>query len=46
MSGTTTPVVARNGSLIAGLAEDLTVDVDNFGAELIYTGATKGWVII
>lgn len=46
MSGTTTPVVARNGSLIAGLAEDLTIDVDNLGIELLYTGATKGWIIL
>ena len=45
-SGTTTPVVARNGSLIMGAAEDFTIDVNNVAIELIYTGATKGWVII
>ena len=45
-SGTTTPIVARNGSNIQGLAEDLVLDVDGFGIELIYSGATKGWVII
>jgi len=46
MSGTTTPVVARNGENIAGLAEDLTIDVDNLGIQLVYTGATKGWVLL
>jgi len=45
-SGTTTPVIARNGSLIMGAAEDFTIDVNNVAVELIYTGATKGWVII
>ena len=46
MSGTTTPVIARNGNNIAGLAEDLTLDVDNLGIQLVYTGATKGWVLL
>ena len=46
MSGTTTPVVARNGENIAGLAEDLTIDVDNLGIELMYSGATKGWILL
>ena len=45
MSGTTTPVVARNGNNIAGLAEDLIIDVDNIGFQLIYSGATKGWIL-
>ena len=45
MSGVLTCVIARNGSNIAGLAEDLTVDTLNIGFELIYSGATKGWVL-
>lgn len=46
MSGTTTPVIARNGNNIAGLAQDLTIDVDNLGIQLVYSGATKGWVLL
>jgi hypothetical protein len=46
LSGTTTPVIARNGNNIMGLAENLTIDVENFGGELIFTGSTKGWVIL
>lgn len=46
MSGATDSVVARNGENIAGLAEDLTIDVDNLGIQLVYTGATKGWVLL
>jgi hypothetical protein len=45
MSGTTTPTVARNGQLIAGLAEDLTIDVLNLSVEFIYSGASQGWII-
>jgi hypothetical protein len=40
-----TCVIARNGSNIAGLAEDMTVDVLNIGFELVYTDATQGWVL-
>ena len=46
LSGTTTPVVARNGNNIMGLAEDLTIDVANAGIELRYADATNGWVIL
>jgi len=46
MSGTLTCVIARNGQNIVGLAEDLTIDVLNLGIELIFSGATKGWVIL
>jgi hypothetical protein len=45
LSGTTTPVVARNGNLIAGLAEDVTIDVENLSVEFIYSGANQGWII-
>lgn len=41
-----TPVVARNGSNIQGLAEDLNLNVDGYGIQLIYSGVTKGWVLI
>jgi len=46
LSGVTTPVIARNGSNIMGLAEDLTIDVANAGIELRYADATNGWVIL
>jgi hypothetical protein len=46
LSGTTTPVVARNGEKIMGLAEDLILDKLNSGFELNYINATVGWVII
>ena len=45
MSGTITPVVARNGNLIAGLAEDMTIDVDSISVEFIYSGANEGWIL-
>lgn len=45
-SGTTTIVVARNGTNIMGLAENLTIDLEDAGFTLIYSGATKGWVIV
>ena len=40
-----TCIVARNGENIAGLAENLTLDVLNIGFELVYTNATQGWVL-
>lgn len=46
MSGTTTVVMGRNGENIAGIAEDLIIDVANIGIQFIYTGATKGWILI
>lgn len=44
LSGTTTAVVARNGSNIQGLAEDLTIDSINAAITLVYADATRGWV--
>lgn len=38
-----TLTIARNGSLIQGLAEDLVVDVKDVSFQLIYNGATTGW---
>jgi hypothetical protein len=46
LSGVATCVLGRNGSLIMGVASDLTLDTPSASFELIYSGATKGWVII
>ena len=46
MSGTTTPVIAANGNNIMGASSDLTIDALNAGFEMVYSGATRGWVII
>lgn len=46
LSGVATCVLARNGSLIMGSATDLTLNNAVASFELIYSGATKGWVII
>ena len=45
-SGTTTCVIARNGSNIMSLAEDMTINSLNVGFNLIYADATRGWVIL
>ena len=45
LSGTITPIVARNGEDIMNLAEDLTVDVVDANFTLTYSGATYGWVL-
>lgn len=36
--------VARNGQKIAGLSEDLTIDLSGSVTSLIFTGGTYGWV--
>lgn len=46
LSGVATCVLARNGNLIMGVAQDLTLNNAAASFELIYSGATKGWVII
>jgi hypothetical protein len=46
MSGTTTPIVGRNGSNIMSSATDLTIDLNNTGVTLIYADATRGWVLL
>jgi hypothetical protein len=43
-SGTTTAVIARNGSNIMSLAQDMTLDADYVAVTLIYADATRGWV--
>tara|TARA_R110000868_G_scaffold42198_14_gene143258 strand:- start:262 stop:702 length:441 start_codon:yes stop_codon:yes gene_type:complete len=45
LSNTITASVARNGSNIMSLAQDLTINVLNTGFTLTYTGVTNGWVI-
>ena len=45
-SGVTTCVIARNGNNIMASATDLTLDNDKANFELVYTDATRGWVII
>lgn len=46
LSGDVNCVVGRNGNNIMGVAQDLTLDTASASFELIYSGATKGWVII
>jgi hypothetical protein len=46
LSGTTSCVVARNGSNIQALAEDLTLDTINAALTLMYADATRGWVFV
>lgn len=38
-----TLTIARNGSLIMGLAEDLTVDTANASFALMYSDVSRGW---
>jgi hypothetical protein len=45
-SATTTPVIARNGSNIMSLAEDLTLNHVNASGVLAYADATRGWILI
>ena len=40
-----TNVVARNGSNIESLAQDLTLDAPYASAQLRYADATRGWVL-
>ena len=46
LSGVTTCIIARNGSLIMGSATDLTLNKLNSGFEMIYSGASQGWILI
>jgi hypothetical protein len=41
-----TLVVARNGQLIMGLAEDMTLDIPYFSLRLRYVNASLGWRIV
>lgn len=44
-AGTNNITVARNGALIGGLAENLTIDLGGTITTLIYCGSTYGWVV-
>jgi hypothetical protein len=44
-SVSTKPVIARNGQLIQGKAEDMTFDVSNASLKLVYSNTTYGWRI-
>jgi hypothetical protein len=37
--------VARNGALINGAADNLTIDLNQAIVTLIYTGAGTGWIV-
>ena len=43
-SGTNTSVIARNGSNIMSLAENMTLDANFVPLQLVYADATRGWV--
>jgi hypothetical protein len=45
-SGYTSSNVARNGSKIMGLDENMTIDALYAGFTLYYSGVTKGWIIL
>lgn len=46
MTGYANTIIARNGSDIMNLAENMTVDVADAGFTLIYSNTQYGWVII
>jgi hypothetical protein len=39
-------VIARNGKVIMGLAEDLTIDIANWNGKLAFANNTFGWRIV
>lgn len=43
-SGTVTAVIARNGSNIMSLAENMTLNANYVSVTLVYADATRGWV--
>lgn len=46
LSGTTTPVVDPGAEKINGIAETMTMDILNSSINLMYSGATYGWIVI
>jgi len=44
--GTNSVTVERNGALIQGQAEDLTLDVTGATITIMYSGQTYGWIVI
>lgn len=45
-SGTATATILRNGKNIMSTADNITVDVDSPGFRLVYTDATRGWLLV
>ena len=45
-SGLATNVIARNGELIMGVAQDMTLDDAEAAFELLYAAGSQGWVVI
>lgn len=45
-SGVATPTIARNGSNIMSLAEDMTLDTTQARGVLVYADATRGWTLL
>lgn len=43
--GSNNVIVGRNGSLINGAGDDLTLDISGAIVTLLFTGNTYGWVI-
>ena len=42
----TNTVIGRNSQNIMGLAEDMTIDVENRTVNLVFTDATRGWRVV
>ena len=42
----TDTVIGRNSQNIMGLAEDMTIDVENRTVNLVFTDATRGWRVV
>ena len=46
ISDTGTCIIARNGSNIMSLSEDLTLNIKSTNFTLVYTDVTNGWVLV
>jgi hypothetical protein len=44
--GTNNCTIARNGSKIQNLTEDLTLNINNAVVTIMYSGANYGWVLL
>ena len=44
--GTTSSLIERNGSNLMFLGEDMTIDSNNASFQLLYSGATPGWILL
>ena len=42
----TNTIIGRNSQNIMGLAEDMTIDVENRTVNLVFTDATRGWRVV